>query len=94
MCGALHFPDGLHQSVAHYDADVGTRVALGLLAQRDEVGLVQAVGRGAQMQLKHEGAGVFLWQGDVDALLKSTQTHTHTQCSGVQIHTVCGLFEK
>lgn len=71
MCGRLDFSHWLHKCVSHDDADVGTRVTVRLLAQRDEVGFGEAVGRSAQVQLEHEGACVLLGQRDVDPLLKA-----------------------
>lgn len=73
MRGRLDLPDRLHEGVPDDDADVGPRVAVRLLAQGGEVGLGQACGRGAQVQLEHKGAGVLLGQRDVDSLLKPEQ---------------------
>lgn len=66
----MNFPDGLHKRISDDDADVGPRVPVCLLSQGDKVRVVEAGGGGAQVELEHEGAGVFLWQGDVDPLLK------------------------
>ena len=85
--GTLHLPDGLHESVSDDDTDVSSRVALGLLAEGDKVRVIEAGGCGAKMKPKHEGAGMFLRQGDVDPLLKP-DTNTPEQvddnsCSGL-----------
>ena len=71
MRGRLHFPDRLHERVAHDDAYVCPRVALGLLPQLPEVCLRQTVLRGPQVQSEHRGPGVGLWQRNVDSFLKS-----------------------
>ena len=76
--GTLHLPDGLHESVSDDDTDVSSRVALGLLAEGDKVGVIEAGGCGAQMKPEHEGAGMFLRQGDVDPLLKPDTKHNRT----------------
>lgn len=68
--GRLNFADWLHEGVSHHDADVGTRVALGFLPQRDEIGFREAVGGGAEVELEHERAGVLLGKRDVDALFE------------------------
>lgn len=66
----LNPPDGLHEGVPDNYADVCPGVAVCFLAQSDEVVVRQPVGGGAQVQLEHEGAGVLLWQRNVDPLLK------------------------
>lgn len=70
MRGRLHFSHGLHERVAHDDADVCARVALRPPPQLPEVRLRQTVLRGPQVQLEHRGPGVGLGQRDVDAFLK------------------------
>ena len=47
--GGLYEADGTHERLAHHDADVGARVALGLERQFVEVLLAHRVGRVAQM---------------------------------------------
>lgn len=66
----LDFANGLHEGVANDDADVGTRVAVGLLPQSDEISFVEAIGGGAEVQLEHGGASGLLRERDVDALFK------------------------
>lgn len=70
VCCRLNLPNWLHQSVSDNNADICSRVPVCLLAQRDEVGLCEAVGGGAQVELEHEGTSMLFRQGDVDPLLK------------------------
>lgn len=73
VCGRLNFTNGLHEGVSHHDTDVGTRVALCFLAERDEIGFREAVGGGAEVELDHERACVLLRKRDVDALFEPGQ---------------------
>lgn len=66
----LHFANGLHEGVANDDTDVSTRIPVGLLPECDEIGFVEAIGGGAQVQLEHGGASGLLRKRDVDALFK------------------------
>lgn len=66
----LHFANGLHEGVANDDADVGTRIPIGILSECDEISFVEAIGGGAEVQLEHGGASGLLRKRDVDALFK------------------------
>lgn len=84
VSGRLDLPDRLHEGVPDNNADVSPRVALSFLAQSDEVCLRQAVGRGSQMQLEHERAGVLLGQRNVDSLFKP-KTRTEDSISHYEV---------
>lgn len=70
MCGRLDLPDGLHESVAHDNADVGAGVAVRFVGELPQVGLTQAVRRVAQVEAEHLSSRWLLGQRDVDSLLK------------------------
>lgn len=70
MSGRLDLPDGLHEGVAHDDADVSAGVAVRFVGELPQVGLAQAVRRVAQVEAEHLSSRRLLWQRDVDSLLK------------------------
>ncbi len=80
--GGLHFPDRLHESVSHYDTDVGSGVSVCFVGELTQVWLGQTVRGVSQMQAKHGRSGRLLGERDVDALLKPAPTST--RITGVQ----------
>lgn len=73
MCSRLHFPDGLHEGISYYDADVSSRVPICFAGQLSQVHLCQTVRRVTQMQAENGGPCRLLRQRDVDALLKPAE---------------------